>query len=162
VQCHLHTRHTAHGTTPNLKKSQRAVFVGYNDSSFVFFLDLNLNLVSSPRPHDLTSRVHDLTSSEGMFSEAEGSFCKACSGAPGGACDGGGDTCWAITPIDDQHRAIGCNNGGWTGHGIYYAGCGYSGGFSGAKENGQGKAGFPSIGVRIYAHAVESAEPCSK
>ena len=105
------------------------------------------------------TRVQGLTSSEDMFSGAPGgSFCNVCTENSG--CQGGGDTCWAVTPLDGAGlaRDIGCNSGDWNGRGVYYSGCSYTGGFSGAKEDRQQKAGFPGVGVRIYAKSPTA--PC--
>lgn len=78
-------------------------------------------------------------------------FCHACMKDGG---DRPGDTCWGVLPLSDQNRGCGCNSGGWTGNGIYYGGydtptrCGgWSGGFAGAKTNGQQKGGHASIGL---------------
>ncbi|HIA01289.1 MAG TPA: hypothetical protein EYN66_05180, partial [Myxococcales bacterium] len=67
-----------------------------------------------------------------------------------------GDTSWALKPVDDNNTACGCNSGGWTGQGAYYAGhpsptvCNsYPGGWSGVKESGEAKGGY-SVGYDTY------------
>ena len=77
----------------------------------------------------------------GMNGESQALFCKACSASSSSRPVSGiglsiscppahshgclvlraqGDTCWAVTRTNDNHRGCGCNSGGWTGNGVYY------------------------------------------
>ena len=69
----------------------------------------------------------------------------------------GGDTSWAVKPIDDVHVECGCNSGAWTGRGAYYSGssnptlCGANpGGFTGVKDNSQVKGHAVNYNTAIY------------
>ena len=77
-------------------------------------------------------------------------FCKMCSAS---SQEKHGDTCWGLIPADDTNRDCGCNSGGWTGHGVYYAGfedcntcgCRAPNAFSGPKEDHEPKGGVSNL-----------------
>jgi hypothetical protein len=71
-----------------------------------------------------------------------------------------GDTSWAIKPANDFNFDCGCNNGGWTGLGVFYGGtrvgestsCApWGGGFAGWQGNGQQKGAYnPEFDTAIW------------
>ena len=90
-------------------------------------------------------------------------FCHAC--VAGGA-DKPGDTCWAITPIDDSNRECGCSSqSGSVGSGIYMGGykeanqcTGLGGGFAGSIASDAEKGGLDSIGFVMKIRGTTSGD----
>jgi len=100
---------------------------------------------------NLNIKITDVTSNMQQIGSTA-KFCHACT-------KNGkrwGDTCWAVTPSNDNFRQCGCNSGGWAGTGLYYGGyknaqaCGgQGGGFVGEKTRGQQKGNLGSVGLKM-------------
>eukprot|EP01048_Picozoa_sp_COSAG05_P021250 COSAG05_NODE_3853_length_1806_cov_2.089045_2_plen_488_part_00 len=102
--------------------------------------------------------VSNMRSSLPLLTQGDSVFCKMCSKSSKSKF---GDTCWAILPASEKHRACGCNSGGWAGSGVYYGGydvkkgcnvcgCRAPNAMTGPAKTGQAKGGVPSVGLRIF------------
>jgi len=139
------------------------VMIEWADTEYIHFhVPAGSNIFSQAETEEFTVEIVNTSLSSSWFGSS-GRFCHAC------VTDGGdkpGETCWAVTPVDDSSRECGCSSeSGFSGSGVYMGGykeanqcTGLGGGFAGPKASGAEKGGLDSVGFVMKIRSTATGD----